>query len=731
MPDLRPYIDMPLGDADKRSALLKPTDGRTTASWVGTTDTGKAIVNYPADQDNPIYTEFDSGQYAPGDIIPAIIATDQTVTRVFPSDNPGEGAEWYGSTGEAIGQVQTGLATVDARQEYLEEKLGEAQSDLEESTNRLNERIDGQDGRINEAAADAGKAILDAGEASVLAEGANAIIVTLVGEDTPERRPNETQLRFGDLWYTLNDQIQIVQVKFYAGTWIDYTVVASSFLAASTVGNVLIKDGAVDARTITASEALSAKVGQFLKVTTEMLTAGNAVITNELLVNELIGKQISAARIIGSEILGAYINGGEIWGGFIRGSQIETDQLAIQSNTDDIDGVVAYNATFNSNTEGWTGGTRDTSTSHSGTASLKPSNTYYDPQVYFGELGTGAIGLVNKGFLEAWVKSTTASTISLRADGMVNNTDYFDRTIPVKVAAGQWTRIQMPLAKNTSIFGIGISSTVTAFWIDDVKIYSPPIPARRLIATVDSNGDPYLTLSGEVDTKLSSTGLDTTGLFTVKGSAGIVAQFGVNAITPVQTGFILRKTDGGADHFYAQRRGFYYDSEGSANFRVANLPTTTQAANALWDVSQNRAYRVTSLRAFKALIRDQPVNMNLLNLRIRSWIDRGEADERAWAIERNGNRRDNGQIDQIETVPELRRIVGVVAEEVEELGAEEALQRDIDGNLEGVQYDRLALQYSQAILEYSRQLEGKIDNLKAENETLRADLDAIKAHLGI
>lgn len=103
----------------------------------------------------------------------------------------------------------------------------------------------------------------------------------------------------GMIWYqTRGEDGAIIGAKVWDGEkWLPLPIVAERVLVPGSVGNVSLQDGAVTARTITASEELSAKVAAFLQVTTEMLTAGNATITGKAVVGDLIGN-----RLIGGEI---------------------------------------------------------------------------------------------------------------------------------------------------------------------------------------------------------------------------------------------------------------------------------------------------------------------------------------------------------------------------------------------------------------------------------------------
>ena len=94
----------------------------------------------------------------------------------------------------------------------------------------------------------------------------------------------------GDLWVVTGADKQATGVKVWSAAakqWQDYMLVAGKVLVPGSVGNVQLADGAVTAPKITASDELWAKVGVFAKVTTQMLQAGNAKVTGELLADTI------------------------------------------------------------------------------------------------------------------------------------------------------------------------------------------------------------------------------------------------------------------------------------------------------------------------------------------------------------------------------------------------------------------------------------------------------------
>ena len=94
----------------------------------------------------------------------------------------------------------------------------------------------------------------------------------------------------GDLWVVTGADKQATGVKVWSAAakgWQDYMLVAGKVIVPGSVGAVQLADGAVTAPKITASDELWAKVATFAKVTTQMLQAGSAKITGELLADTI------------------------------------------------------------------------------------------------------------------------------------------------------------------------------------------------------------------------------------------------------------------------------------------------------------------------------------------------------------------------------------------------------------------------------------------------------------
>lgn len=102
----------------------------------------------------------------------------------------------------------------------------------------------------------------------------------------------------GQLWYPTREDGAIIGAKVWDGkAWLPRPLVADQVLVPGSAGSVSIADGAITAPKVYASKEFSAKVGAFLEVTTDMLTAGNATITGHAVVGDLLGN-----RLVGGEI---------------------------------------------------------------------------------------------------------------------------------------------------------------------------------------------------------------------------------------------------------------------------------------------------------------------------------------------------------------------------------------------------------------------------------------------
>lgn len=127
------------------------------------------------------------------------------------------------------------------------------------------------------------------------------------------------------------------------------------------------------------------------------------------------------------------------------------------------------------------------------------------------------------------------------------------------------------------------------------------------------------------------------------------------------------------------------------------ITSDTSAANIRWGAGGGgRLFFIPSARKYKLDIQDATANLEALNLRPRTWIDKGQ-------YERNGNSAEG-----------LYRVPGFVAEEVLEAGLEEFVTYDEDGEIQGLSYERMTA----ALIPVLKHQQNVIEELTARIETL-------------
>ncbi|MDN6795665.1 MAG: hypothetical protein L0L69_11560, partial [Propionibacterium sp.] len=123
--------------------------------------------------------------------------------------------------------------------------------------------------------------------ATNVANAALAAVPPFVQQSTPSATV------VGQLWFPLDSSGRMIGMKRATATgtggWVDYLWMAGKILVPGTVGTTEIGPEGVLAANIKASNELWAKLASFAKVTTDMLVAGNATITEDLLANVITG----------------------------------------------------------------------------------------------------------------------------------------------------------------------------------------------------------------------------------------------------------------------------------------------------------------------------------------------------------------------------------------------------------------------------------------------------------
>lgn len=227
-------------------------------------DDGLVRVELPADEPvSEVVAPADGGVTAVGAECVCLQAGDGKVYQVVSPATIPEG-------GQARATGATGRIALEAAGTKAE--LDAAKAEIEAAQKQLSEEVKA----AKDAASTSGKQA-----AAALKRAIGRVTVS----QTAPAKPAD-----GDLWVATNADKQATGIKVWsaaATAWQDYLLVAGRVLVPGTVGAVQLADGAVTAPKVTASDELWAKVATFAKVTTQMLQAGNAKITGELLADTI------------------------------------------------------------------------------------------------------------------------------------------------------------------------------------------------------------------------------------------------------------------------------------------------------------------------------------------------------------------------------------------------------------------------------------------------------------
>src|SRR5699024_4387941 len=142
--------------------------------------------------------------------------------------------------------------------------------------------------------------------------------------------------------------------------------------------------------------------------------------------------------------------------------------------------------------------------------------------------------------------------------------------------------------------------------------------------------------------------------------------------------------------------------------------TTTTASANVYVASNGYFARSSSARKYKLL--EQPIKVDpykILDIQPKDWYDKGQAEELAEQLdlEFKGEETDFESLD----TTKIKRIAGLVAEDVEDAGLGQYVIYEDDGTVEGVQYDRLWTLLIPIVKEQNE----IINELKVEIKTLK------------
>lgn len=507
----------------------------TTATVTEVLENGRVEVQFGEGEDAQLATGRASGGVtAVGAEVPVRIdpVTGKLVSVGDPAIVP-EGATLVptGTTGE------TALAAWDVAGEVAEAqgKLDQDMEDLAADLADANKMIDDAGELIEtvvkpglEAAqGDADKAAQDAALAMVTAQG-----IIKAGPDDPGHEK-------GRLWIQTKDGLPVGMKISDGENWVPYALFAEDIFVVGEDGTVHIRDGVITtpmlevtadlwtamlevagdatiggnliglntitAPNIVASEELSAKIGRFLEVSTDQLTAGDAKITGDLL----------AENISGVNLYGVTVDGGEFWIRGVDKADVVVLHETFETGTPAIgvfNGWAFYNAygnaSANRDADGISGNcARADYPGASGTA---------DPVFYFTPTTAQQA---------ATVSGEVTVTVPMRYSGGMQKIAASAR---VKFADGKYDGIAMRVSKTvdgwdywvctvphgamlTRIWFTCVSSTTgwQSVWLDEVTLIKNNTTNASMHLYRDVSGEPLIDITALDGTKttLSGTGL--------------------------------------------------------------------------------------------------------------------------------------------------------------------------------------------------------------------------------
>lgn len=256
-----------------RTAVASQQASYGSGSQAGTWATGRVLdvldgglvrVEVPADDpESEVVAPADGGVTAVGaECVCLQDGTGRIYQVVSPAALPeGGAARPTGVTGRIALEAAGTRAELDA-----------ARAEIEAAQKRLSEEI----GAVRVSAAASGEAAANALK--------RAIGRVTVGQGAPAGPAD------GDLWVITDAQRRATGVRVWSAAesaWLDHLLVAGRVLVPGSVGAVEIADGAVTAGKVVVDGELWAKLAVVARVTTQMLQAGKARITGELLADTI------------------------------------------------------------------------------------------------------------------------------------------------------------------------------------------------------------------------------------------------------------------------------------------------------------------------------------------------------------------------------------------------------------------------------------------------------------
>lgn len=451
--------------------------------------------------------------------------------------------------------------------------------------------------------------------------------------------------------------------------------------------------------TITGGLIRTAETGQRIQINSEGLKAYNAAGT------------VTASILSGvGSFTGAQLYATDITGGTITGALIQTVGTSFRGVKMSSSGLFGYNAsnvqTFSiASDTGLVTVTGGTLRSASGTARVELNSTGLKAYNSSGTL-TSSIEAASGSFTGATITGGTIQTIATT-----------NRGVKITSAGLQgWT--------NTGV----LSAKISADGTDNLlvgKLYtsSPGSPGMILSKTGANLPGIWFSADGTTDDKHAAIYADDTYSVIFRGTTYDLGASEFYA-PPVTKGLtvmgptigttwenypvldLLQKNGRNSAGYFGWANAAGTLSVLRANDVIAagrlqdrNAPTTTSAANVYMNPTAGntnfgRLFRSTSVRAAKVDIQDVGTDPNcILDVAVRDWMDRTQLEDYTNLLEEHALHKAGVRDKPQDPKPKYpRRIPGVVAEELEEVGLGSFCTYDENtGELVGVMYDRLPL----------------------------------------
>ena len=146
--------------------------------------------------------------------------------------------------------------------------------------------------------------------------------------------------------------------------------------------------------------------------------------------------------------------------------------------------------------------------------------------------------------------------------------------------------------------------------------------------------------------------------------------------------------------------------------------TTTNPAN-VFVAPDGTLQKVTSAAKYKYDPQTMDLPASLLDVPVRDWLDSGAVDRFVETVDapRPYTKEHQATIDDTQS---LKRVPGVIAQEVTAAGGEAFVSRSPDGEIEGVAYDRFALARTAVLAQKLEQAMALIEDLQKQVTSLSA-----------